>query len=27
VQDGGWGYQGNLYVKNEFSRHIPGDPE
>jgi 4-oxalocrotonate tautomerase family enzyme len=27
VQDGGWGFQGNIYAKNEFSGHIPADPK
>jgi phenylpyruvate tautomerase PptA (4-oxalocrotonate tautomerase family) len=27
VQDGGWGFQGKTYVIDEFSKHIPGDPE
>jgi 4-oxalocrotonate tautomerase family enzyme len=27
VQDGGWGFQGKTYVKNEFLPHVPADPE
>ncbi|UGQ44572.1 tautomerase family protein [Massilia endophytica] len=26
VPDGGWGFQGRVYLKKDFASHIPPDP-